>query len=265
MLPRLAAPLWLAACSLSQVYPPPPPAGPAAPADTELPGPAVHTAGALPADAPWRPVWPHPEGSGGVVDEAADGRVLGREGSREAAPGGSCGTLTVLSRGGLLWLPAGPEIAFRPAPVVSAPVVERAAWRLAEALGPPAGVVPGTAEADPAIHRGVRVRAVHKIRRQGPPWQVVVGERGDRVLVALTDREAEGLEGSLHLRRTTRGTEQTLQLVPPADVDGDGHNEVVVAGDGPDGHFRAVIQPDLMTGELVLEGFVERGPVRCAD
>jgi hypothetical protein len=190
------------------------------------------------------------------------GRLLSGTGTTEVPAGTLCGDLHRVAGTGALWLPPGPALDYPPAPVVSAALVERAAWRLADVLGPGPGITPGVDAPDPALHHGIRVRSIRKVRRQGPPWQVVVGERRDQLVVALTDRDADQVEGGLLVQRTHTGLVD-LSSLPAEDLDGDGTTEVVIVGDGPDGGLRAVLRADLVSGALELVSFEERGPVSC--
>lgn len=218
------------------------------------------SAPAVLATLPWRSAWP--VGEGVASDAGGSGRLLDAGGSAVADPGPACGELRRFDGQGALWLPSGEPISFTKAAAVPAALVERAAWRLSEVGSEGTAVLPGVEAPDPAIHRGVRVRSLRKIRRQGPPYQVVLGERGSQVLVALTDRDASIRHDGLALQRS--GSEpQVLGIVPAVDLDGDQDPEITVHGDGEAGGFRAVISVDLVRGTLTLRSFEERGTVSC--
>ena len=225
-------------------------------------GPVLHSPSspAQLAALPWRSAWP--AGEGVVADTDAAGRLLTPEESVAVSPGAQCGSLHHFPAQGKLWVPAGDPIAYEKAPAVSAALVERSAWRLAE-VGPESkAVLPGVQAPDPAIHLGVRVRSVRKVRRQGPPYQLVLGERNDQVLIALTDTDASTRLDGLALQRSGRDP-VLLGIVPAHDLDGDDHPEVVVYGDGEQGSLRAVISIDLLRGTLELRSFEGHDPVRC--
>lgn len=209
----------------------------------------------------WRSAWP--TGSGAYVEGAeTGGRLLTLDGIRAAGPASTCGSGQRFSGKAVLWLPPGLDETFLPAPRVTAALVERAAWRLAEVAPDDGAIAPGVEDPDPALHRGIRVRSVRKIRRKGPPFQVVLGERDREILVAITDRDAKERVGGIHL---TRSSEEPLTwgVVPPADLDGDGTPELVIYGDGEASGFRAVLGIDLLRGTVTARSFEEHGPVTC--
>ncbi|MFK7926808.1 MAG: hypothetical protein AB8H79_01370 [Myxococcota bacterium] len=208
---------------------------------------------------PWSAAWPHAQGS---VVATASGRLLAAGGTRPVVESKPCGSEMWVPGAAVLRLPDGEPLSFLKAPMVTAAVVERASWRLADVIGERKGIQPGIETPDPAIHQGIRVRSVLKVRRKGPPWQVVVGERENTVIVALADKEAETLIAGVLLERSD-GEPVSLAQVPPADLDGDGEQELVVYGDGPTGGLRAVLRVDLLDGGLSVLSFEERGPVSC--
>jgi hypothetical protein len=146
--------------------------------------------------------------------------------------------------------------------LVGAAVVEKATWRLSEVFGPNEGIQPGADAKDPAIDRGVRVRSVRKIRRQGPPWQVIVGERRDKIGVAFADKDADKLVNGVVLQVGIPGPFDIASL-PVEDLDGAEGLELVVYGDGPSGSFRVVFGADLATGALTLLSFEEQARITC--
>lgn len=209
----------------------------------------------------WRSAWP--VDGGVVVPGGSEGRLLGLEGTVDVSSAAACGDAARFAAEGVLWLPPGEPVSFFKTPTVTAAIVERAAWRLADLVGPGEGITPGVTVKDPALHWGIRVRSVRKVRRQGPPWQVVVGERGPDVLVALTDRDADKLVNGVVLRRSASTSMDTV-VIPPADLDGDGSEELVVAGDASGGGFRAVLGVDLKQGLLDVRSFEEGHAPSCS-
>lgn len=209
----------------------------------------------------WRSAWV--VGQSSVVPGAEDGgRLFDTEGLRLAEREGDCGSSPRFQGSAQLWLPGGDVTAFQAPPMVSAATVERAAWRLAEVLGPPKGVLPGVQSKDPTLHQGIRVRAVNKLRRAGPPWQAIVGEREDRVGVAIADAEAGALSSGVVLRRSSDAPVE-LGVTTGGDVDGDGSPDLVVVGDGPEGSFRAVISVKGHEGEARVLSFEEQPELAC--
>lgn len=221
--------------------------------------PTVPSSAAELRAAPWKSAWKSDDHR---VVNAGTGRLLSAHGTVEVGEGAPCGSAQRHAEPGVLWLPPGPPITHGQAPMVTAAVVERAAWRLAEVIGPRIGIQPGVEAPDPALHQGIRVRSVRKVRRQGPPFQIVVGERGADVIVAVTDREAETLQSGAVLRRST-DVPMELGQVPPADIDGEPGTELVVYGDHSTSSFRAVLAVDLMTGRLTVRTFEEGTAPAC--
>jgi len=179
------------------------------------------------AAQPWSAAWPH---AGGSVVSSATGRLLSSTGTQPLVDPQPCGSQMRVDEPAVLRLPPGDALAFLKAPTGAAAVVESASGRLAEVIGERKGIQPGIETPDPALHQGIRVRTVRKVRRKGPPWQVVVGERAQTVIVALADKEAETPIAGVLLART--GTEPlSLAQVPPADLDGDVPPALVVYGE----------------------------------
>ncbi len=173
---------------------------------------------------------------GNVVYGSAfdSGRVVTSSGI-EALNGVSCGTAvrapwTATVRP-VLAVGSGETLTFPKAPAVEAATVERMAWKMAEFLGPPRGIVPGgPGERDPARDQGVLVRSVRKTRTNGPPVLVAVGYRDADLAVLITDREGERVLASVRVEWPEESGEP--QVLPVADFDGDGAPELVVYGEG---------------------------------
>lgn len=249
----------LAACTTSA------PPAPETPQATRPEAPQAQPSASAPAPAaagvPWRSAWPAGEGRV-AFDAQANGRLFAGSGTTEVGPTTPCDGLSAAAGAGALWLPPGETWSYPPAPVVSAALVERAAWRLADVLGPGPGITPGVDAPDPALHRGIRVRSIRKVRRKGPPWQVVVGERRSELVVALTDKDADAVKAGVIVERT-REALVDLASLPAQDLDGDGTTEIVVVGDGAAGSLRAVFTVDLVEGQLTLRSYEEHEPVSC--
>lgn len=112
--------------------------------------------------------------------------------------------------------------------VISAAVVEAAAWRLDEVLPARDRYSPASSGADPALQRGVSLGSVVKLRRfGGPPVLVVSGSRDCTGVLALLDREAKTVLDST----TVEGLCGTPRVLPPADIDGDGQLETALFSD----------------------------------
>lgn len=105
------------------------------------------------------------------------------------------------------------------APATPAPLLERAAWRLDEALPPRDEFSPATSAPDPALQRGVRVASLVKTRRHAaPPVLLASGGRECNAVIALLDAEA----GAVLAVDSLPGACEPLPLLPPVDLDGDG-------------------------------------------
>jgi hypothetical protein len=170
----------------------------------------------------------------------------------------------------VLWLPPGEPFSFPKAAAVQAATVERAAWRLAEVLGPDDALVPGgRADSDPARHHGVSVRSVKKTRRNGPPVLVAVGDRRGRIAVAVLDKDAASVLASDVVDTGVDGGIAARSL-PVWDLDGDGDLELVLfAEQGEiqrtdlDG-IRVVYDVSLdAETRLVRRGVAKGAPPRC--
>ncbi len=129
----------------------------------------------------------------------------------------------------VLALPAGKsgDTPAKPA-VITAAVVETAAWRLDEVLPARDRYAPATPETNPALQRGVAVGSVVKVRRfGGPPVLAVGGSRDCTGVLALLDREAT----QVLARITVPDMCGTPRVLPPADIDGDGQLETALFTD----------------------------------
>ncbi|TVQ87272.1 MAG: VCBS repeat-containing protein [Deltaproteobacteria bacterium] len=209
----------------------------------------------------WSAAW-NVDGRAVVPGVEGEGGLMRREGMVAAQPAEPCGGAVAFEGPGVLFVPGAEPEAYAPPPMVAASVVERAGWRLAEILGPPEGVVPGGAQKDPTLHQGIRVRAVTKLRWNGPPWQAIVGERGDQVGVAIASSDASNLASGLVLRRGSSAPVE-ITVIARADLDGDGHPDLVIAGDGGGASFRAVVSVVGLEGEAVLRSFEEQPSLSC--
>lgn len=171
--------------------------------------------------------------------------LLGPGGAGEARVGqdqGPCGvSLEGAPERAVLAVPAGKTPTAPPeAPANLAGVVERAAWRLDEALPPRDRFTPAVDTPDPALQRGVRVASVVKTRRQGaPPVLLASGTRDCTTAVALLDHDAGKL---LAWDRLDQACEP-LSLLPVADYDGDGARELAAYNDARVVLYRLVEEP----------------------
>lgn len=237
---------------------------PSGPAKTEAPLPDGHhrpTAQGDLGELGWRSAW-SVDGRAVAPGAGEGGRLVRRDGVVQASKTASCGAHPAFEGAGLLWLPEGSDQTFTAPPMVAAPVVERASWRLGELLGPPEGIVPRGTDRDPTLHQGIRVRAVTKLRWSGPPWQVVVGERRGQVGIAIASSDASSLASGVVLHRSTSAPVE-YTILTQADVDGDGKADVLVAGDGPEGSFRAVVSVLGFEGQAKLRSFEEQPSLAC--
>ena len=167
--------------------------------------------------------------------------------------------------GAVLQVPNTAPATFPKAPAVQAAVVERASWRLGELMGAPGGIeIGGAKSSSPAEHRGILVRSVRKTRRTGPPWLVIVGQRGSKVGVVLADKLAtESYKSAVF--EVPEAAQLRIRTLPVWDLNGDGKRELVLYADGADGSgVRMVIGVDLKSeGSIKLEGMVSNGPIHC--
>jgi len=200
-----------------------------------------------PCGSDWVAAFPLGDGEA-MVECGSPGRLLTPKGTEPIEVLGACGSGHRVVAGGLalLGLPPGQPISPLRPPANSAALVERAAWRLAEVLGPEQGLRPGGAQAaDPALFEGIRVRTVRKTRRMGPPVLVVVGDRRGRIASAIMDREAERVIDSDLLDTGAVGWTE-VGATSAADLDGDGQQEVAVWARGEGGAaLRVVYRVDL--------------------
>lgn len=139
---------------------------------------------------------------------------------------GACGVaLSGAPQRAVLALPAGvAPTALPEAPATRADLVERAAWRLDEALPPRDRFSPATSSTDPALQRGVRVGSVVKTRRaNAPPLLFAAGSRECAAALVVLDQEAKEVLAWDRLEQVC----DPLTLLPTADYDGDGQRELV--------------------------------------
>jgi hypothetical protein len=109
--------------------------------------------------------------------------------------------------------------------VIPAATVEAAAWRLDEVLPGRDRFTPIDPDAAPALQRGVEVGSVVKVRRYGgPPVLVVAGRRGKTGALLVLDRTASAVQDQI----LVEGVTATPRVLPPADLDGDGHAETAL-------------------------------------
>ncbi len=198
-------------------------------------------------------------------------RAWGAAGTLERLASPGPGGTTFLGEAGPLWLvdrdvPAPPK-----APVVAAPIVERAGWRMRELLG-----AVSTGGPDPVRGSGVYVRSVVKTRRENaPPVYVVAATRDTQgsglyngpaekreganceAAVGTMDDKGERLLSAVKLEVATR-----LCVVPtvlgPVDLDANGISDVLVYGQTGQKGFRAWF-------ELHPDGTLVAGPADSWD
>ncbi len=115
--------------------------------------------------------------------------------------------------------PSPPE----PAPVAAA-TIERVGWRLDEVLPAPDRFTPNTPGKDVSQQRGVQVGTVVKMRRAGgPPWLLASGTRNCDGGFVVLDATASRTYVAEHIP-----TCDTLRVLNPSDLDGDGNAELAV-------------------------------------
>jgi len=109
--------------------------------------------------------------------------------------------------------------------VISAATVEAAAWRLDDVLPGRDRFTPVDPDASPALQRGVEVGSVVKVRRYGgPPVLLVGGRRAEVGALLVLDKEATTVLAQV----LVEGMSGTPRVLPPADLDGDGHLETAL-------------------------------------
>ena len=137
-------------------------------------------------------------------------------------------------KNGALVLPTGsPLPEDRSSPAIQAHRVERAAWRLDEALPSRGRFDSKVSSTAPSRQRGVEVGSVTKTRRYGaPPFLIATGVRGCVGAVIFTDPTAE----RTLTYDTIPGPCTPLRVIPAHDYDGDGNREFAVFNDQ---HIRA--------------------------
>lgn len=112
--------------------------------------------------------------------------------------------------------------------VITAAIVETAAWRLDEKLPARDRYAPAAPETNPALQRGVALGSVVKVRRfGGPPVLAVGGSRDCTGILALLNREATQVLASVTVPEMCG----TPRVLPPADIDGDGQLETALFTD----------------------------------
>lgn len=203
---------------------------PEAPARAEVPAGTVFTeAGAREG---WGAVFWR---DGAAVRVGGGDVVLGASGAGAVIAGepGPCSgvKITGAPERAVIALPAGraaPTAAPPAAPANPAALVERAAWRLDEALPPRDAWSPATSAPDPALQRGVHLASAVKTRRpNAPPLILASGARDCHGVVAVLDANAD----HALLADWLDGLCEPLSLMPAADLDGDGVREVVAWSD----------------------------------
>jgi hypothetical protein len=113
-----------------------------------------------------------------------------------------------------------------PLPVAAA-TIEKVGWRLDEVLPPADRFTPNTPSKDVSQQRGVQVGTVVKMRRQGgPPWLLASGTRNCDGGFVVLDATA-----SRTLVAERIPTCDTLRVLNPSDLDGDGNAELAVFDD----------------------------------
>jgi hypothetical protein len=181
--------------------------------------------------------------------------VWGPTGTVTRAPTAAPGGHRFLGQRGPLWrvdreVPAVPK-AFP----VDAALIERAGYKLKDALGTSA-----SGAKDAARSAGVYVRSMVKVRRpKGPPVYVVTATRDTvgagrmdgpadvregencKAVLALLDAKVETALAVVPLTDAT-GTCAVPVLVAPVDIDGDGNQDALVHGQLGDKGFRAWFQ-----------------------
>ena len=153
--------------------------------------------------------------------------AAGPKGTVTLAPTGStgaCGAIVADPAGAMITLPVGASApTLTPAPAIQAALVERAAWRLDELLPTADRYTPLPTSPDPSRARGVVVGSVAKVRRHGaPPVLVAAGHRDCTGVIAVLDAEA----GRVLAWDQLTGSCEPLRVLPPNDLDGDGHREL---------------------------------------
>ncbi|MCK6507693.1 hypothetical protein L6R53_30720 [Myxococcota bacterium] len=137
---------------------------------------------------------------------------------------GACGAVVADPQGAMITLKAGavaPTIT--PAPAIQAALVERAAWRLDELLPEVDRFTPLPTSPDPSKARGVDVGSVAKVRRHGaPPMLIAAGHRECTGMVAILSTDA----GQVLAWDSVADACEPLRVLPPNDLDGDGHREL---------------------------------------
>ncbi len=232
-------PLFLLACR-----------GPCAPVDDPAPPAAALPDAAPPADAA-ATLGPAP-GWGAVFWRGETGVMVG-EGTTLVGPravgggattdAGPCGGRRVENAPAhaVLAVPAGAlPAAPEKAPVVSAKIVEAAAWRLDEALPAQGAFAPLDPDAAPPRQRGVVVGSVIKQRRYGgPPVYLAVGARDCTAAAVLLDSAARTVLDAV----VVPGVCGPVRALPPAELDGQDGLETAMFDDETVVLLRLELQP----------------------
>ena len=194
-----------------------------------------------PKPEPSAPIDVSGEGWGGIVWNGGTAYRLGGEGTIAVGPEEvatiklapelppRCGApaTTGAPHAAAIVLP--PSIATAPPPPpepppVAAATIEKVGWRLDEVLPPADRFTPNTPSKDVSQQRGVQVGTVVKMRREGgPPWLLASGTRNcDGGFVVLDSTASRTLVAE------RIATCDTLRLLNPSDLDGDGNSELAV-------------------------------------
>ena len=206
---------------------PPVPSDPTAATATEPTLPAIKSSGEGWGAVFWKEEVAYQVGGGA--------QVVGPRGRREVRMREptltGCGGVAIdgVPANAVIVLPDGKdgEIPTKPS-IIAASTVEAAAWRMDEALPGRDRFTPVNPDAAPALQRGVELGSVVKVRRYGaPPVVVVSGRRGAVGGLLVVDREASHTEAVL----MADGFDATPRVLPPADLDGDGHLETALFTD----------------------------------
>ena len=214
-----------------------------APAPSATPG-SGSGSGAVAKSAPKAPTDAPDEGWGGVVWNGGTAFRIGGQGTIAVGPDAVASValapgvpprcrapaITGAPHAAAIVLP--PSVTTPPAPPskpppVAAPTIEKAGWRIDEILPPPDRFTPNTPPKDVSQQRGVQVGTVVKMRRQGgPPWLLASGTRNCDGGFVVLDSTASRTYVADRIP-----TCDTLRVLNPTDLDGDGNAELAVFDD----------------------------------